>query len=492
MVHSTRRSFLHDGAAIGLILSGLAPPAAAALDERILPIPPLIEADRTGAAALTAAWGKALPTGASSGRGGFNGDYLGPTLRVRSGGDVQCAVRNALDEPTTVHWHGLLTPSAVDGGPHNLIRPGETWRPVLPIRQAAATLWYHAHPHPRTGVQVYAGLAGMMIVSDDSEGALGLPSEYGVDDLPLILQDRVFDADGALVYPLNPMSAMQGVRGDVILVNGARHPVARPPASWVRLRLVNAANARIFDLRFEDGRTFYWIGTDGGLLRAPLPARRLELAPGQRAEVLVDLSDGRAATLSTGPDHNVAMGMGMMGQGRTGADRIQPLISFAPRGPASRGKPLPTRLASWSAPDPARATRRRRLTLTMGGMMGGMMGRGMMGRGRGGASHGIDGRPFDMDRIDQRVRLGDTEIWEVSGEAMRHPFHIHGVQFEVLSRDGRAAPLHDQGRRDTIVLGEPVELLVHFTQPATDTPFMYHCHILEHEDGGMMGQYLCA
>lgn len=487
MTGATRRNVMKAGAAfVGLGLGACRPHRAGATAEPSeLPIPPLIDGDSVS---LTAAWAKALPNGARSGTGGFNGDYLGPTIRVRSGHDVACAVTNTLDEPTTVHWHGLIVPSHVDGGPHNLVEPGATWRPVLPIRQPAATLWYHAHPHPRTGVQVYAGLAGMMIVTDDETAELDLPSEYGVDDLPIILQDRAFDTAGTLVYPLNPMSAMQGVRGDVTFVNGAARPIARPPASWVRLRVLNAANARLFDLRFDDGRTFHWIGTDGGLLRAPVALRALELAPGQRAELLVDFSDGRATALWTGPDRNLPMGMGMtgggmMGGGRFGGGSGQALVSFAPKARPARMKELPRRLASWTSPSASSVARRRRLTLTMGGMMR---------RGASGGGHGIDGRAFDMERVDQRVRLGDTEIWEVSGEAMRHPFHIHGVHFEVLSRDGGPPNVWDQGRRDTILVNEPVELIARFTQPARDTPFMYHCHILEHEDAGMMGQYRCA
>lgn len=507
MSNPTRRSSMVGGAGLlGLGFSGWTADAAAAVARAPLPIPPLVDAPRQGnAVSLVAQAGRAsLLPGRPGPTAGYNGAYLGPTIRVRSGDDVQLTVNNRLDEATTVHWHGLLTPSNVDGGPHNLISSGATWRPVLPIRQAATTAWYHAHPHPRTGPQVYSGLAGMMIVTDDAEAALGLPSAYGVDDLPLILQDRVFDRDGALVYPLNPMSTMQGVRGDVILVNGAPSPSARVPASLVRLRLLNAANARIFDLAFDDRRVFHWIGTEGGLLDVPVPLTRLELAPGQRAELLVDFSDGRPASLSTGPDRNLPMGMGMGGMGmgmggmgmgrmggRQGADTVRSVLLFEPTASHGTGlRRLPTRLAAWKRPDASKAVRRRRLNLTLGMGMGRMMGRGMGGRMMG--VHGIDGRAFDMRRIDQRVRLGDIEVWEVSGDMMRHPFHMHGVHFEVLSRDGRAPDVTDRGRRDTVLVQEPVELLVQFTQPATDSPFMYHCHVLEHEDHGMMGQYLTA
>ena len=473
-MRSTRRHFLQAAS-----LAGLAPwvVGAAAQGRPSLPIPPLLDL-RPGAPATLAARvgeteffpGKASPTA------GYNRHLLGPTLRVRSGDEVTLDVRNELPEMTTVHWHGLLIPAAVDGGPHNEIAAGQSWRAVLPVQQPACTCWYHPHPHGRTGLQVYGGLAGMLIVTDREEQALGLPSRYGVDDLPLILQDRVFDREQHLVYPRGHMALMHGVQGSVMLVNGAREPRVAVPAGLVRLRLLNGANARVYDLAFEDGRSFHWMATDGGLLRAPVPLQRMALAPGQRAEVLVDFSDGHAALLVN----------------RTTSAR-QPLLHFAPAG-ERRPHALPARLASWQSPARDAATPRRRLTLTMGndamaGMPGGPHGMPM--------PHGFDGRPFDMARIDQRVKLGAVEIWEVSalpGMMMDqpHPFHMHGVHFEVIQRDGRAPPALDAGRRDTVLVDAPVELLVRFTQPAPTVPFMYHCHILEHEDAGMMGQFTVA
>ena len=386
-------------------------------------------------------------------------------------------VTNRLQEDTNVHWHGLLVPSHLDG-PHHTIAPGGRWAPVLPVRQPASTAWYHAHPHMRTARQVYAGLAGMLIVSDAQEQALGLPARYGVDDLPLVLQDKALDREGRLVYPTGHMHAMHGVHGNVMLVNGAQQPAAPVPAGLVRLRLLNAANARLLDIAFEDGRSFHWIATEGGLLRRPVPLRRLSLAAGQRAEVLVDFSDARSVGM-----------VSLLRQGRS-----MPVMRFEPQGVPAAPRALPTQLATWSSKAPAEASRRRRLVLNSGGrMMGGGMGPGAMHGAMG--LHAIDGRPFDMRRIDQRVRLGDVEIWELtaSGMVMPHPFHIHGVHFEVLSRGGQAPVTEDQGRRDTVIVDETVELLVHFTQPAGEqAPFMYHCHILEHEDMGMMGQFTVA
>ena len=426
---------------------------------------------------------------------GYNGSHLGPTIRVNRGDEVEIAVSNGLNEDTTVHWHGLLIPAELDGGPHQLIRPGTTWRPRLPIRQPAATLFYHPHVHGRTGAQVYSGLAGLFLVTDDEERALGLPSEYGVDDLPLVLQDRRFE-DGRLVLPEGMMTLMQGRRGNTTLVNGTPNAFARVPGRLVRLRFVNGSNARIFDLSFDDRRTFHWIASEGGLLEEPIQMRSLTLAPGERAEILVDFSDGNRVALRTAPDTNLPMMM-MMGPGSRvrslaqeifgGGDEI--VLHFEPTGQQDPAA-LPGRLVSRQRSNASQATGRRRFVLGMGmGMgMGGMMGGGM---GSGG-NMVINGRPFEMDRIDERVALGDTEIWEISGEMMSHPFHIHGVQFEVLSRNGGKPVARDAGLRDTVLVREPVELLVRFTQPAVKAPFMYHCHILEHEDNGMMGQFATA
>jgi FtsP/CotA-like multicopper oxidase with cupredoxin domain len=474
-----RRSFVQ---AAGLAGLAAALGRAGAQESPALPVPPLLDARAArGPVELVAQAGQSefLP-GRSSATAGYNGAYLGPTLRVHSGDDVRFDVTNRLQEETTVHWHGLLVPSEVDGGPHNAIAPGARWRPTVPVRQPAATAWYHAHPHGRTGAQVYSGLAGMLIVTDAQEQALGLPSRYGVDDLPIVLQDKLFDREQRLVYPLTHMTAMHGMHGNVLLVNGAAQPVAQVPAGPVRLRLLNAGNARLFDIAFDDGRAFHWIASEGGLLREPVALKRLSLAAGQRAEILVDFSDRRPARML-----NLVPAQ----------QRTQPVMRFVPQGAPAAAPALPAKLAQWDSKAPAQAVRRRRIVLGSGGMgrgMGGGMGMGGMASH---AMHVIDGKPFDMGRIDQRVRLGDVEIWEVGvdGMVMMHPFHIHGVHFEVLRRGGQEPVVEDQGRRDTVIVDEPVELLVHFTQPASErAPFMYHCHILEHEDAGMMGQFTVA
>ena len=486
----TRRSlFLGTAAAAtiggGSIYATRAVWSAGPPEPQPLRIPPLLDARRQGQSiSLTAQAGTTeFFAGRKSATLGYNGHYLGPTILMHRGDDVQMAVTNALGTDTTVHWHGMLIAAQLDGGPHQLIRPGATWRPVLPVRQPAATLFYHPHVHGRTGEQVYGGLAGVLLIADDKERALGLPSEYGVDDLPLVLQDRQF-SNGRLVLPTGMMTAMQGRRGDTLLVNGTPNAKVRIPARMIRLRLVNGSNARIYDLSFDDGRAFQWIATEGGLLEAPVQLRSLDLAPGQRAEILVDFSDGHKATLQTGPDLNASMmgGLGPVVGAVAGASGEQAaVLAFEPDEANARASadPVLLRPDNRERVNAQQAVKRRRFRLNMGMGMGGGMGGGGMA---------INGRPFDMRRIDEAVRLGDVEIWEVSGEMMAHPFHVHGVQFEVRLASGRAS-VRDQGLRDTVLVREPVELLVRFTQPAVEAPFMYHCHILEHEDAGMMGQF---
>ena len=468
--------------------------ADAAAERQPLRMPPLIDARKEGnAVALRVQAGTTeFFPGRASASLGYSGSYLGPSIRVYQWDDVEIAVTNTLNEDTTVHWHGLLIPAELDGGPHRIITAGNVWRPVLPIRQPAATLFYHSHVHGRTGVQVYSGLAGLLLVTDEAERALALPSEYGVDDLPVVIQDRQFE-DGLMVVPQGMMTMMQGRRGNTILSNGTPNATARVPNRLVRLRLVNGSNARIYDLSFSDNRTFHWIASEGGLLDRPISVSSLTLAPGERAEVLVDFSNGQAVSLKTAPDTNMPMMMGPLAKARNFAKEIlggqgETVLQFDPVGGHGAPSKIPERVVERPRADPSKANTRRRFVLNMG--MGGMGMGGMMGGGTdSGGGMVINGRPFDMNRIDEKVRLGDTEIWEVSGEMMFHPFHIHGVQFEVLSRNGGKPILRDAGTRDTVVIREPVELLVHFNQPAEIAPFMYHCHILEHEDNGMMGQF---
>lgn len=457
-----------------------------------LPLPRLVDAAASRHAVnLIAAPGRhAFVEGKQARTYGYSAPVLGPVVRVRRGDEVEMVVENRLSTGTTVHWHGLLVPGQDDGGPQQLIHPGKHWRPVLKIDQPAATLWFHPHPHGDTARQIYMGLTGMIIIDDGSDARLGLPRTFGVDDLPVILQDRQFDSDGSIAYDNEALGALDvayGTRGDAVIVNGAIAPVARVPAGLVRVRFLNAANAQNFELRFNDRRSFHVIASDGGFLSAPATVKQLTISPAERFEVLVDFADGKPVVLETGPDEE----MGVFGRlAPDGSADYVAVMRFDPTATAAFINELPTRLIALAPVNPAPAVRRRQLVLNSG----------LCANRPEASTHaamassliGINGRPFDMARIDIETKLGTSEVWEITSMGMAHPFHTHGALFRVLSIEGEAPPPHLAGWKDTLLVRDKAELLVAFNQRATRShPFMYHCHILEHEDAGLMGQYVC-
>ena len=507
----SRRAFLGGSAAL-IAAPYIAKRVVAREAGAALPLPPLIEAKEAAETIEAISGQSAMLAGAKTPTLGYSQPYLGPVLRVSRGTNARFKVQNRLNEPVTTHWHGLHVPAIVDGGPKLEIKPGESWDPELPIDQPASTAWYHSHVHNKTATQVYQGLAGMIIVDDPSAPDPGLPKTYGQDDLPIVIQDRIFDSGGAMVYSGHHHDVRHGFRGDTILVNGTVQPQASPPAGMVRLRLLNGSNARIYHLRFADDRSFHQVASDGGLLAQPIRKSALRLAPGERAELVVDFSNGQAVALLSGPDRNGAMGMGRgrrgrgMGGGMMGAEPRQAetgrqgefeIMRFSP----DKTKPgtvtaLPERIAGAPAPDFGEPVRRRQISLEMHGMGGGHMG-GMGGR-RGGGMRGghmggglaINGKSFDIDRVDLKLNRGETELWEITTQMMAHPFHVHATSFQVVSLNGQRQDFAQTGFKDVVLVEERAEILLQIDHPASDAvPFLYHCHILEHEDGGMMGQF---
>jgi FtsP/CotA-like multicopper oxidase with cupredoxin domain len=415
---------------------------------------------------------------------GYSAPILGPVLRLRRGDDVQMVVTNAFDRETTVHWHGLLLSGGADGGPQQIISPGATWAPVLTIDQPAATGWYHPHPHGDTAWQIYHGLSGMIMIEDTDSLALELPRTYGRDDLPIILQDRAIASNGMLAYTPSPLATTYGSRGDTIIVNGAIAPFASVPRGLVRMRLLNAANARNFDLSFDDGRKFHVIASDSGFLAKPVPQTRLTIAAAERYEILVDFADGRPATMQTDPDTEI----GLFGQltEHSAEGQGRPIMRFEPSSMPASVLKLPARLVEPIEAPVGEAAGRRRFVLDSGMAVG-------AGCGSGGGRMTINDKAYDMDRIDASVKLGTTEVWQVESKGMAHPFHVHGASFRILSLAGEPPPPHMSGWKDVVLIEDKAELLVAFNRPATSQhPFMFHCHILEHEEAGLMGQYVCA
>lgn len=400
---------------------------------------------------------------------GFNGDYLGPTLRARKGEQVLVQVGNQLAETTTVHWHGMHLPAEMDGGPHQPVAPGATWLPTWRIEQPAATLWYHPHPHGATERHVYRGLAGMFLLDDDAADALALPRRYGVDDFPLIVQDLSFDDAGQLVTDPRWFTTV-GHLGDTIAVNGTVAPYLEVTTERVRLRLLNGSTARTYQFGFADGRQFALIGTDGGLLPAPVSTERVLLSPGERVEIVVTVRPGEQPVLrSFPPDLGVHRLIGRFAGGEDQLDILQ--LRAAPELVPSPA--LPERLVQVPPVpvDEAVASREFRL-----------------------ADLKINGDKMDMGRIDLTATAGTVEVWRVrNADGLVHNFHVHGVSFQVVSVAGRPPKPELSGWQDTVYLPpeQEVELVIRFGRHVDPTmPYMYHCHLLTHEDAGMMGQFV--
>ncbi|MFM1895898.1 MAG: hypothetical protein RLZZ385_972, partial [Pseudomonadota bacterium] len=411
-----RREFLHTWAA-GLAAAGspwLTPLGWAQAPGNPLQIPPLSSGElRQGSRhfdlRLAPASRRFLP-GLATPTLGINGDYLGPTLRMSAGDAVAMHVDNQLGEPTTLHWHGLHVPVIADGGPHQVIATGDTWEPRFTIRQRGGTFWYHSHLLDYTGDQVYRGLAGMIIIDDEQTGQEGLPGRYGVDDIPLVVQDRLFATDGSFQYVRMHSEIMTGMFGDTILVNGTVSPVFAPSTARVRFRLLNGSNARTYTFAFSDRRPFRMIASDGGLLAAPVTLTSLELAPAERAEVVVDFTDGAPVNLVSLPmaGNSPNAPRGMMRNMHPMNDAGFDILAIRPQSQLESGPELPATLAEVPRMAADEAVVERRLVLSMAmGMGGGGPGRGGPGgmgrRGMGGGMMGgdffINGQAMDMGRI---------------------------------------------------------------------------------------------
>jgi FtsP/CotA-like multicopper oxidase with cupredoxin domain len=452
--------------------------------ERPLRIPELLKPTRTGSSKqfdLTVQSGRVEFTpGKSAATLGFNGAFLGPTIRASVGDNVRFRIRNTLDEAITVHWHGMDLPAAMDGGPHQQVQGGDSWEPSWTILNPASTLWYHSHQAAMTGEQVYRGLAGLFLI-EDAAATVNLPHDYGVDDVPLIVQDRRFDADGQFVYdPAHQSFLSPGVLGETILVNGTIGPYLEVPAKLIRLRLLNGSNARRYRFAFADRRKFLQIASDGGLLGAPVEMTSLLLAPAERAEVLVDLRGDTAPlrlislaiTDPMDPVSNLMQAILVPGNDENQQFEI---LELRPVAGDYEGAEVPLLLEAVERLRESDVTVTREFVLEQDG-------------------RAINGRPVDHARVDQVVRRGDTEIWVVRNfSSSYHPFHVHGVQFQLLDRNGLTPAANELGWKDTVNVPttQTVRLIMRFSTHADPRhPYMFHCHILEHEDMGMMGQFV--
>jgi len=461
----SRRQFIQ-ASGIALCANALSSRALAAGAGTALPVPPLVESRRGQPIFLTlqrSHW--SFTDGSKAEVWGINGLYLGPTVRVWNGDDVKLIYSNRLTESVAMTVAGLQVPGALAGGAPRLMSPGVDWAPVVPVRQAAATCWYHANTPNKMAQHVYHGLAGMWLVEDEISKALPLPKHYGVDDFPLIIQDKRLDNFGAPEY--DPPSS-GGFVGDTLLVNGVQDPFVNVSRGWVRLRLLNASNSRRYQLQMSDSRPFNVIASDQGFLPAPVTVQQLSLAPGERREILVDMSQGNEVSITAGTAAGIV-------------DRLRGLfkpssiltstmiLTLRPTGllPLVTDS-LPVRLLT--APFIAGSvshTREFRL---------------------GDSTPGINGALWDMKRIDTQALQGSFERWIIYAD-LPQAFHIQGVMFLIKSINGAQPMAEDRGWKDTIWVDGSVELLVSFTQTSSEHfPFVYYSQTLEMADRGSAGQ----
>ncbi|EMN0396704.1 multicopper oxidase CueO [Citrobacter freundii] len=532
-----RRDFLKYSVALGVASAlPLWSRSVFAADRPALPIPDLLTADASNRIQLIVQAGQSNFAGKTATTWGYNGNLLGPAVKLNKGQSVTVDIHNQLAEETTLHWHGLEIPGEVDGGPQGIIPAGGKRSVTFTPDQRSATCWFHPHQHGKTGHQVAMGLAGLVLIEDEEIRKLMLPKQWGIDDVPVIIQDKQFSADGQVDYQLDIMTAAVGWFGDTLLTNGAIYPQHAAPRGWLRLRLLNGCNARSLNIAASDNRPLYVIASDGGLLAEPVKVTELPMLMGERFEVLVDVSDGKAFDLVTLPVSQMGMAIAPFDKPHP-VMRVQPLLITA-------SGTLPDMLTSMPSLPSLEGLTVRKLQLSMdpmldmmgmqmlmkkfggqamagmdhGKMMGhmnndnmdhGNMNHGNMNHGEmgnmqhgnmGNMKHGgsfdfhnanrINGQAFDMNKPMFAAAKGQHERWVISGQGdmMLHPFHIHGTQFRILSENGKAPAAHRAGWKDTVrVEGGVSEVLVKFDHDAPkEHAYMAHCHLLEHEDTGMM------
>jgi len=423
---------------------------------------------------------------------GINGPILGPTVILNKGQQVTMQVTNVTMDSTTMHWHGLHVPPEDDGGPHTPITPFSVWSPSFEVMDKAGTYWYHPHLHHMTNMHVQKGVAGMIIVRDNEEANLDLPRTYGIDDIPLIIQTKGFDSNNQIV--------VETALDTTLMVNATIDPYVQLPEQIVRLRLLNGSSERVYNLGLSNGNSFHLIATDGGLLNTPINLSRLKLAPGERAEILVNLQGLLNQTISL-ISYGSQLSNGIYGavQPGMGAGQSIPNYTLNPLNganfeilqiqviPATNNPviSIPTSLGQntpWTE-NSANATK----TLTFSPQV--------MGPSAIVGPFLINNTTFDMDVINYQIPLNNIEVWTLQNNTpIAHPFHLHNVPFYILDINGVAPPPELAGRKDVVLVpgGQgTVRFITKFENFANDSvPYMYHCHMLTHEDGGMMGQFV--
>jgi len=394
----------------------------------------------------------------------LNNSYPCPTIRVQKGDQFSVLFENQYTEEATIHWHGLLVPELMDGQPKDAVLPGNSYTYSFPVFQRAGTYFYHSHAHHLTAKHVYKGYAGFFIVEDEDEIQFGLPrGEY---DIPLLIQDRHSAYQPQFNYSPTMMDRMLGYLGDLPLINGTPEAFFEVQKTLYRFRIVNGSNARVYKLAFSDNSQFWILATDGGLKDEVAQMNNVFLSPGERIDILFDFSPysiGNSVTLQS----QAFSGVGSQGT-------LMDLIRFDIAGDLSSGGTVPQNLPPINYYDISDIQRTRTFTLSQGTMGSGM--------------HRINGLTYEMNRIDEVIPFNELEEWKfINNTNNYHPMHVHGVLFQVYSRNGNTnlSP-NDKGWKDTVLVNpnETVQVLVKFIDYSGI--YLLHCHNLEHEDDGMM------
>ena len=413
---------------------------------------------------------------------GYNGNWWGPTMIWQKGATVNLHITNKLQDSTTVHWHGIHLPAVMDGGPHQVIPQKTTWSPYFKVTNNAGTYWYHPHLHMEASKQLTSGLGGLIIVRDSIESKLALPRRYGVDDFPLVLTDRRFGTnDSMAVVPY----------GDSVMVNGTLRPQLTVPAQVVRFRILDAAIERSYNLGLSNGDSFRVISTDGGLVDTSVALTRFLISAGERVEILVNLT-GKNGTSFDLKAYNSSLAQTDPGGDiipaaffKNALARINFNVLHIKVGPATTGAitTIPTVLTNNKYPLASSANLTRHISITDTTIPG-----------NAGISFILNHKLFVYNYMNYTVPLNNTEIWSLeSSSHFSHPFHIHDVEFYILSENGGSVPAWHRGWKDVIYVpaGVTIKFIAKFTDYADSLhPFMYHCHIALHEDEGMMGQFV--
>ena len=431
-------------------------------------------------------------TGNQTITGGINGKFGGPTMFINKGDVVHMNVQNDLNDSTTIHWHGMHLPAVMDGGPHQVIPPGTLWQPYWTVTNNAATYWYHPHLHMSTEEQITKGIGGLIIVRDSIESALALPRKYSVDDIPVVLQDRDFTTSNQ--FSIVPY-------GDSMMTNMTLRAQYNIPAQVVRFRILDAAIERSYNLGFSDNRTFYVITSDGGLLNAPIARTKYLIHAGERVEILVDCSGQNGTSVDLKAYNSLLGGFIAGGEnfpngpfanalGHIDFNILHLNIGAQTATPITT---IPATLTTNTLLNSANANLTRYLTIS--DSTGVVSIPPILGPN----SFIINHKLFDINYIEYQVPLNNTEIWQItSSSVFGHPFHIHDVEFNILSINGVAPDSTQAGWKDVVfVQGKTgatntvVRFIAKFEDYADAShPFMYHCHISLHEDEGMMGQFV--